>query len=477
MTPKELKITFVSHACLRIEGEFGTLVCDPWILNEPVFNFTTWKFPAARMKPEEIIAGMDYLLLTHTHEDHFHAPSLDHFPRDVQLLIPEYDWHPSIRAQGMERSLLAMGFHNIRKFKAWDRFFLGGKTPITFIPAAKTRDHDWENCGFVLEHHDCTIINMNDNLNDIDLCSQIMDRFKHFDLAFVQTAGVSMFPGCFRMSDEEMRIATKNKRHSFEDQKRTIERLRPKRIAPFAGDFCWLDDKYFHNNWACRATPKIFDEMVSNDYPNEDIEVITFHPSDTWTMGGGHVKNHPPVDWNNYVDEIRKVQTRLRGKIDAINNWIEDSPQHELEKRTRHYTAETEKWITKDYIFFRASVRIQVEGPNSNFSFVLKANYDEGFHIVWDTNEKVDQTLFIPQAIWSSVMEGKLMWNIVQWCSQAQQHVPYRIDIGRFFFWLEYHVDLNNRIPQVLLESRLHPRANPTVRPQLGVFRNEHDLA
>lgn len=42
---KDLTVTYVSHACLRIDGEFGSLLCDPWFLNEPVYDYALWKFP------------------------------------------------------------------------------------------------------------------------------------------------------------------------------------------------------------------------------------------------------------------------------------------------------------------------------------------------------------------------------------------------------------------------------------------------
>ena len=92
-----LEVTFVSHACLRIKGAFGSLICDPWILNEPVYNFSTWKFPAAIIPPEALIKDLDYLFITHSHEDHFHVPSLNYFPRDTQILLPEYVMHPGLR--------------------------------------------------------------------------------------------------------------------------------------------------------------------------------------------------------------------------------------------------------------------------------------------------------------------------------------------------------------------------------------------
>lgn len=465
-----LEITFLTHACLKIKGNFGTFICDPWILNEPVYNFSTWKFPPVRNSPEDIVSDVDYLLITHSHEDHFHVPSLDYFKRDVQIILPEYSDHPSLRAHTVERCLRALGFRNIRKIKPWERFFLGGNTPLTMIPAARSREHDWENCGFVIEHPDCTMINMNDNLNDRALCTEIVARFPKIDIAFVQTAGVTMYPGCFRMSEKEMRTEADKRTHSFADQKRLINWLQPKRVAPFAGDFCWLSDRYFHNNWANRASPLIFREMLQKDYPNRDIELLLFHPSDTWTMEGGLKKNHPEVDWENYLDEIKKVKERFQPKINEIDSWIEKSDRSNLYERSRAYTENVFRNITRDYIFFAARFRICIEGENSNFSFVTKVDYKSGFSIDWSDTGPVDQTLYVREAIWASILDGKLMWNIIQWTAQAEQHVPYREDMGRFWFWMEYHIDLNNKVPQVIIEPVLHPEISERVRPQYGVF-------
>ncbi len=467
-----LEITFVSHACLRFEGEFGTLVCDPWILNEPIYNFTTWKFPAAVIPADEVVRGVDYLLITHSHEDHLHIASLDRFDRNVQVLLPEYADHPSLRAQTIERTLRLMGFANLRKFKPWERFFLGGKTPLTFVPAAVSRDHDWENCAFVIETPDCTLINLNDNLTDLDLCQKISARFPKIDLAFVQTAGVTMYPGCFRFSPEQMRREADKRVHAFTEQRRVMDKLKPARIAPIAGDFCWLDPKYFHNNWANRATPRIFSEMVERDYAGRAPEVIEFLPSDTWTLEGGLRRRHPEIPWESYLTEIGALQKRFQPKLDRLRRWIAASPRENLRSRSFERTAFVERNITRDYIDFEGRFRISVEGPASDFSFVLAADR-KGFRIRWDDEAAVDQTLHVEESVWAAILDGRLMWNILQWAAVAEQHVAYRPDMGRFWFWLEYHVDLNNKFPQVVLEPALYGGDKPLVRPRYGVFENE----
>jgi hypothetical protein len=61
---RNLRVTYVSHACLKIEGQHGTLLCDPWFLNEPVYDYALWKFPAAVIPPYKIIEGVDYIYIT-----------------------------------------------------------------------------------------------------------------------------------------------------------------------------------------------------------------------------------------------------------------------------------------------------------------------------------------------------------------------------------------------------------------------------
>jgi L-ascorbate metabolism protein UlaG (beta-lactamase superfamily) len=469
-----LEVTMVSHACLKIKGEFGGLVCDPWILNEPIFDFTTWKYPAAVLSPEEVLEGMDTLFITHGHEDHFHMPSLDHFPRDFRILLPEYTNHPGLRAQTIERTLRAMGFHNIAKIQPWETILLGGKTPFTHIPAAKTRAHEWENAGFVIDHPGCKLINMNDNIIDLELAQEIHDRFGTFDIGFIQYAGVSIFPGCFRMTQEEMRAAVKTRRESFVSQGYMVDPMDVKIIVPHAGDFCWLDDLYSDYNWANRSTPRLFENLLKEHDPAGKSECLIMYPGDTWQPKAGITRNHPPIDWDHYVEDISQLKEKLQPKVDAIRQWINSSDLTRLKDRTRQFLATTQKWVCQDYVVFSACVRIEIEGDHAGFHFYVKASPEDGFQILWENGEfDCDHTLFIPQEVWAGILEGKLTWGMVQWSSKHIQHVPYRLDIGKMYIWMEYYIDLMNRPPQVMIESHQFPHIKTEaerVCPQKGVF-------
>lgn len=476
--PDELNIEFVTHACLKMSGRFGTLVCDPWILNEPIANFVCWKFPAATIPPEQVIEGCDTVYITHCHEDHFHVPSLDRFPRDMRFLLPEYDTHPGLRAQTMERVLRSLGFYNIRKVRSWETVDLGAGARLTVVPSAASRYYEWENSGFVLEYAGSSILNMNDNISDPELCQAIHERFPNaFDIGFVQSCGTSMYPGCFRMSEEAMREEVRQRQISMADQRRMIDLIRPKAVAPIAGDFAWYEDQYFHNNWTSRATPEVFQDLVRRDYPDRDIEVMVFYPGDTWTPSGGLVRNHPGIDWDNYIDAIRVEAERFRPKVEAMTRWRDDVDLTRLQARSKDFTALVERWITRNDIDFSARFRHRIEGPNSEFDFVLRATPEDGFSISWDDDGPVDQTLYVPERIWAAVLEGKLLWTDLQWNGQAEQHVEFRYDLARMWYWIEYYGALNNKSVQAIIEPRLYPNLIPPIDPTRGVFPMEGEWA
>lgn len=465
-----LEITYVTHACIKIKGRFGGLITDPWILNEPVYAFTTWKFPPAIIPPRDVIKDVDYLFLSHPHEDHLHIPSLNHFPRHIRILLPEYVDYPCLRAQTVERTFREMGFYNIKKLKPFTTIELGKDAHFTLIPAAKSKYWDWENSGFLLQEGSVKILNMNDCPSDAEVYAEVNKRFGEIDIAFVQYSGVSMFPGCFRMSMEEIKQASTKRKHSWVQQRNMIEMLQVKRLAPFAGDFAWLDESLYHCNWSNRATPELFSDFVKDNYPEKNIEVVIMYPSDTWDTKAGLTRNHPEIDWDNYLSLIDKVRDKFLPKVQQIRQWLHSASTDFLLERTKLHLAHINKWLTQEFVDFNVNVKVQVEGEYSNFHFYMCSSSHTGFQFTWTTPESIDQTLYIKDTLWAAVLDARILLTNIQWASQQKEHVVFRPEIARFWFWFENHIDLNNRNIQALVDRVLHPHLQVRINPELGVF-------
>lgn len=465
-----LTLTMVSHACIRIDGDFGALLCDPWIVNEPVYNFTTWKFPDVTLSPDEILDGITHLFISHAHEDHFHVPSLDLISRDVTVLLPEYSWHPGLRAQTIELTMRRLGFANIHKFMPWQTAEIGGDVSLTFIPAARSKPQDWENSALVIDHPSTRILNVNDCPTDEELYSGLRERYDRFDLALIQYAGVSSFPGRFKYDEPEMQEIVRNRRANFDEQDRAAENLDVDYIIPFAGDFCWLDDTMLHCNWASRATPVLFEQWCSENHSEKSFELMLMNPSDVWSKLDGLQRNLPPVDWDNYLNGIAELKKRKQPKLDATNAWLAASDRKNMRVRTDKYLSTMQDFTCREYIDFSATIRFKIDGPDAAFSFVLEADPTNGFRAGWNDDVATDHTCHLSEVQWASVLEGKIMFNNLHWTGIIEQHVPFRLDMAKFWWWLEYYADLTNRGPQVILQSQQFPELDQFVEPQRGQF-------
>ena len=464
------EVQFISHACLKFRGPWGTLICDPWLLDEPVANFSLWKYPPPAVPVEQAVADVDFVYITHSHEDHFHIPSLHRFPRDVQILLSDYAHQPDPRAHSMERCLRALGFQHIQRLPAWESIDLGAATRFTVIPHAPSRFHGWENSGFVLEHGGVRVLDLNDNVTDEALCARLRERFGHFDLVCVQAAGLTMYPGCFRMDEAQMRAAVAERRHTLAEQRRVIEHLAPDRLVPVGGDVCWLSDGLFHCNWANRGTPRLLEDLVQEHYPGHGIEVLSLNPGDTWSPGHGVQRNHPPLDWDHYLDAIRARQRATADKRTALDGWLADTDRSDLAARSHAFTERVQAGITRSDSDFAARLRQVVElEDGGQLAFTLSASPGAALRIDWQDADPVDQTLYVSERIWAAILAGRMLWNDVQWVGQIEQHGPFRPDMGRFWFWLQTHLGLGNTNIQALIEPRLHPGLAPPIDPNRGI--------
>ena len=62
------------------------------------------------------------------------------------------------------------------------------------------------------------------------------------------------------------------------------------------------------------------------------------------------------------------------------------------------------------------------------------------------------------------------MFSQMSWLGETEQHVEFRVDLARMWFWNEYYLDLNNRSSQLRIDSTLHPQLEHSLRYDLGIF-------
>lgn len=228
-----MRILNCGGATAILEHQGRRMLCDPW-LDDGIFHGAWYHYPPSPIKPEDI-GHVDYVFISHIHEDHCSAGTLRHVNRDAEILIP--DKTPNF----VEKFLLAqrLGFRKITK--------IGVRRPTQIAPGlvADCIEADPENemayaidSGLILNWDGFTIYNANDCYPHRAGIEYVNAHYK-IDLALLPYSGGSGYPSCYlNLSDEQKAERARSIMHSrmntFFDATR---QLAPRYVMPFADQY------------------------------------------------------------------------------------------------------------------------------------------------------------------------------------------------------------------------------------------------
>ena len=457
-----MQIQYINHACLKITVNKTTLLTDPWILNHPVKATSVWKFPPVTMTTDEILDNVDYVYISHSHEDHFHVPSLDLIPRNTKFIIPVYPEHDFDRDKLIFNVLNHMGFNDICLLNPWQGKKINDDLKVTIIPAANSRYYDWENSGLLISSNSTTLLNMNDNVPDKELCKNIINRFNRVDIAFVQTAGISAYPSCFEMSKFEKEKNIIKKTNDFLFQDLIMDVIKPSYVIPFAGDFGWFHEFQYDHNYFARSSPIPLYEHIQE----KGFQVVRMEPSDYFSISEGLTSNKQRINWGSYKIFLDHQIDVNKSKISSYYSWLKTSKRDDLYKTSEIRINKILEFYFDYKMEMTASIAYFIDGQNSNFSIIIESVLGKNIklYIKIGKNEDTDQTHTIPEFIWASIIDGKILWNNVQWLTTIKENKLFNNEMRDLIFWLGYYIDLGSRNPEVIINGSIIGKPSPYIR-------------
>lgn len=454
-----LQIKNISHACLRYQINDKIIITDPWIEDMPIKAGMIYRFPKKNIKIQDIVKNVDLCYISHTHEDHFHVPSILNFHKQTKFLIPDFSYlQKGRRGNLMEDTLIALGYKNIIKLKPWEKLKFDQDTELQIIPSAKSRYFDWENSGLAVSYKSKTFLNMNDNIVDSELCKEIIKNIGRIFTYFVQTAGISTHPACFKMSEEDKKKQIKNKAENFSLHDLIVKEINPDYLIPYAGDFGWFGKHQKFSHWS-RTTPM----PLLNHLKNKNIKTFEFLPNDDVSIIDNelvHEKNNKEIDWNDYqgiIDKHEKFYEQIiKDNETKINNYnISDIYENAL-KYVKNLNEVNEDSEVKPW--FNASMAYCIfdnKISNKIFFLVVKAAQEGQYNLSIEKTlkDEVHQIHYLDAKIFMSILKGDSMLNEVQWRSIIEEIKPFDNDIRDLLFYNGYHIDGDNRTPQIQLRK------------------------
>jgi L-ascorbate metabolism protein UlaG (beta-lactamase superfamily) len=121
-------VTRLQHACVLYRGKRAAVLVDPHVQS----GFETTEITDTLLR-SELDDRVDAIVISHSHGDHFHLPTLMTFPANIPIIVPHLS-RPTMLCQDFAGVLRALGFTNVIPLKWNDPPFVVGDLEIHALP-------------------------------------------------------------------------------------------------------------------------------------------------------------------------------------------------------------------------------------------------------------------------------------------------------------------------------------------------------
>ena len=305
----------LGHACLLCETEDVRILTDPWLSGPANFR-SWWHLPDEQIKLKTL-PGLDYIYISHLHEDHFHPPTLVGLEQRPKVLIPRL-YH-----NRLARHLRRLGYTSIIELPHDKQVRLEGSTWVCCVQTGN-------DSMLLVGDSSATMLNANDALqgNDptitIPLLNQLAGRHT-LDIAFLAFGTAGAFPKCYHFEDPREGTDPRVKeRAMLSTFVRGALAAKAKMVVPFAGGFALLENRLMWMNEA-KSTPK--DAIEALRAKSKSQCALEMNPGDIWDSRNGMTQIHSTIDWSSKLQMIQEMRRMHAQELADIELRDRQGPQ------------------------------------------------------------------------------------------------------------------------------------------------------
>jgi UDP-MurNAc hydroxylase len=239
-----MRITYLGHAGLRVDGVDLSLLMDPWLSARGAFQGAWHQYPSNSHLASAALLSCDYVTVSHEHLDHMDLSVLTGLAATTSVLIPRYP-SPNFRDR-----LAAAGVANVVEVPPWHRFRLNERGDwLTFIPEQSPMCHD---SAVLVYAGGASLLHCNDARLTVGQARRaVIECGGRLDVLAAQMASATWHPICYDYPAGQMaQICAAKRAGKFRAAGQLIRMVQPEIAVPFAGPMCFLDPELEHlNRW------------------------------------------------------------------------------------------------------------------------------------------------------------------------------------------------------------------------------------
>jgi len=255
-----MKLTFLQSSSVILEDKNTKILTDPWLVDGELYG--SWvHYPPSKFLPEDF-NDVDYIYLSHIHQDHFSQKTLKQMSKKIPIIIH------SFASKKLKNNIERLGF-DVIELEHNKRTHLKDGLHINILaadscnpelckryfgcaPMEETFGSTSIDTMSVIDNGTEVIVNTNDCPFELSLqASQtIMKEYDHIDMALIGYTSSSAFPQCFEMKmDEKIKAKEKLEEDFLMKAVNYVNLFKPKYFMPFAGRYTLAGKLSNLNDW------------------------------------------------------------------------------------------------------------------------------------------------------------------------------------------------------------------------------------
>lgn len=350
-----MKIKFLGQAGISVETKNSHLVCDPWFSNTGGFLARWHQFPPNEHISEEYLHACDYLYISHEHHDHFDRNFLKSFPKDVTVLLANF------QTKEFLNEFKKMGFSKIIEINDWQKIKLSDDLEVMLVTDPGKYKED---SSLLIYAENSKILNKND-------CYLSKDYLKKFssigiDFLFTQFSGAIWYPMIYDYDEDKKKVMAKNVRNRLEKYFiSTVNDINPKYVIPSAGPPCFLEDDCFQFNFEENGIFPDQNDFISKISGKLDCKFNMMQPDDDISINNSQTKftNHHRFNFSEKETLLREYQQK---RLPIIENYLKQipSPKNDLYEKFTDFFKEIFSYSSYFISNIQQLVEFEVLGNN-----------------------------------------------------------------------------------------------------------------
>ncbi|MBN9287348.1 MAG: hypothetical protein BGO43_15765 [Gammaproteobacteria bacterium 39-13] len=290
-----MKILNIGGATAILEHNGKRILFDPW-MDDGIFHGAWYHYPPSKVHIEDL-GHIDYVYISHIHEDHCSAGTIKHLNEDAEIII--MDKKPNFVAKFLDN----------HQFKFKKIHLVKPKSPLAILPdlTVDILEGDPANpmanaidSTLIIRWGDFIIVNANDCIPYQEGMDYILKNYEKIDLALLPYGGGSGYPSCYlNLTEEEKASEQKRIMHNRMEQfVKNVNYLKPKTVMPFADQYAVAGSRSDLNQYISHpASPGVIEAFIADKQFDSQLLLLNSGQSYDFTLN----EKQPPDPYHHFT--------------------------------------------------------------------------------------------------------------------------------------------------------------------------------